>query len=137
LLGIALGIANVHQALPEAVVAVLLLGIFVDSRQASFWCAAIGATEHAIVECLECNAFPRELALGVFVAVEAQLGVERKIAAELEEERPTRWPYRLGESERSKSEIVRWGKVVQQGRDRRLRLGPMQPLGGGPRGCAF
>src|SRR6267378_1895912 len=48
----------------------------------------VGAAQNAIVERLEGDAFPRELPLGVFVAVQAELGVERKVAAELEEE----WP---------------------------------------------
>jgi hypothetical protein len=34
-----------------------------------------GATQDTIVERLERDAFARELALGVFVAVEAQLGI--------------------------------------------------------------
>ena len=46
-----------------------------------------GTAEQAIVERLEGDAFLRELALGVFMAVQAELGIERKIAAELEEER--------------------------------------------------
>src|SRR3984893_16607776 len=46
-----------------------------------------GTAEHAIVERLEGDAFLRELALGVFMAVQAELGIERKVAAELEEER--------------------------------------------------
>src|SRR5260370_7831278 len=48
----------------------------------------VGAAQNAIVERLEGDDFPRELPLGVFVAVQAELGVERKVAAELEEE----WP---------------------------------------------
>jgi len=48
----------------------------------------IGAAENAIVERLEDDALLRKLPLGVFVTVQAQLGIERKVAAELEEERP-------------------------------------------------
>ena len=48
----------------------------------------VGAAQDAVVERLERNALPGELAFGVFVAVQAQLGIERKVAAELEEERP-------------------------------------------------
>ena len=43
--------------------------------------------EHAVVERLEFDAFLRQLPLGVLVAVQAELGIERKVAAELEEER--------------------------------------------------
>jgi len=49
-----------------------------------FW---FGATEHAVVERLELNAFLCELAFGVFVAVETELGIEREVAAKLQEER--------------------------------------------------
>src|SRR5712671_3738564 len=48
----------------------------------------VGAAQDAIVERLERNALPGELAFGVFVTVQAQLGIERKVAAEFEEERP-------------------------------------------------
>ena len=48
----------------------------------------IGAAQDAVVERLKGDAFARELALGIFVAVQAELGIERKVAAELEEE----WP---------------------------------------------
>ena len=48
----------------------------------------IGAVQDAIVERLKSDALPGELALGVFVAVQAELGVERKVAAELQE----KWP---------------------------------------------
>jgi hypothetical protein len=47
----------------------------------------IGASEDAVVEGFEGDALLPELALGVFVAVQAQLGIERKVAAEFEEER--------------------------------------------------
>src|SRR5262245_60185794 len=48
----------------------------------------IGAAENAIVERFESDTFLRELALGVLMAVQAQLGIERKVATELEEKRP-------------------------------------------------
>src|SRR5207342_2739657 len=48
---------------------------------------ALGATQDAIVERLKRDAFACELALGVFVTVQAQLGIEWKVGAELEEER--------------------------------------------------
>ena len=48
----------------------------------------IGAAEDAVVERLERDPFARELVLGIFVAVEAEFRVERKVAAEFEEERP-------------------------------------------------
>ena len=48
----------------------------------------IGAAEHTIVEGLIGDALPLQLTLGVFMAVEAQLGVIGKVAAELEKERP-------------------------------------------------
>src|SRR6266849_4093881 len=47
----------------------------------------LGAAENAVVERLEGDTLLRELALGVFVAVQAKLGIKRKVAAELEEER--------------------------------------------------
>src|SRR5258708_31502938 len=47
----------------------------------------LGAAEDAIVERLESDAFLGELPLGVFVAVQAELGIEREVGAELEEER--------------------------------------------------
>src|SRR6202035_1613318 len=46
-----------------------------------------GTTKHAIVQRLEGDAFLHELALSVFMAVEVELGIERKVTAELEEER--------------------------------------------------
>jgi hypothetical protein len=46
----------------------------------------VSAAEDAVVERLEGDTFLRKLALGVFVAVQTQFGIERKIAAELEEE---------------------------------------------------
>lgn len=42
--------------------------------------------EHAIVERFEGDAFLNELLLSVFMAVQVELGIERKVAAELEEE---------------------------------------------------
>jgi hypothetical protein len=48
----------------------------------------IGALQDAVVERFESDTFLRELALGMFMAVQAQLGIERKVAAELEKERP-------------------------------------------------
>src|SRR5215469_2128171 len=48
----------------------------------------VGTPQDAVVEGLEGDAFLCELTLGVFVAVEAELGIERKVAAELEKERP-------------------------------------------------
>ena len=48
----------------------------------------VGTPPDAVVEGLEGDAFLGELTLGVFVAVEAELGIERKVAAELEKERP-------------------------------------------------
>src|SRR6201993_2277528 len=47
----------------------------------------VGTPQDAVVEGLEGNAFLCELTLGVFMAVEAELGIERKVAAELEKER--------------------------------------------------
>jgi hypothetical protein len=47
----------------------------------------VGAALDAVVERLEGNASVGELALGVLMAIEVQLGIERKIAAELQEER--------------------------------------------------
>jgi hypothetical protein len=47
----------------------------------------MGLIEDAVVECLEGNASVGELAFGILMAIEAQLGIERKIAAELQEER--------------------------------------------------
>ncbi len=48
----------------------------------------VGAAQDAIVERLERYALPGKLAFGVFVTVQAQLGIERKVAVEFEEERP-------------------------------------------------
>jgi hypothetical protein len=48
----------------------------------------IGTRENAVVERLKRDAFLRKLALGVFVTVQAELGIEGKVAAELEKE----WP---------------------------------------------
>jgi hypothetical protein len=47
----------------------------------------IGAAQDPIVERREGDAFARQLPLGVFVPIQVQLGIERKVAAELEEER--------------------------------------------------
>src|ERR1700741_481052 len=46
-----------------------------------------GTLPDAVVEGLEGNAFLCELTLGVFMPVEAEFGIERKVAAELEKER--------------------------------------------------
>ena len=74
-----------QQAQPFAQQAVDLLGreAVADLLQA----CRIGTAQNAIVERLEGDAFAGELALGVFVTVEAQLGIERKVGAELQEER--------------------------------------------------
>ena len=48
----------------------------------------IGAAEHTIVERLIGDALPLQLTLGVFMAVEAQLGVIGKVSTKLEKERP-------------------------------------------------
>src|SRR6476620_1983655 len=45
-----------------------------------------GTAQDTIVECFERDLFLRQLALGIFMAVQAQLGIEWKVAAELEEE---------------------------------------------------
>src|SRR6201988_2481114 len=47
----------------------------------------VGTLPDAVVEGLEGDAFLCELTLGVFMPVEAELGIERKVAAELEKER--------------------------------------------------
>src|SRR3954452_4193992 len=47
----------------------------------------IDTTQDTVVEGLELDALPYKLALGIFVAVKTKLGVERKVAAELEKER--------------------------------------------------
>ena len=46
----------------------------------------VSATENAVVECLEGDALTGQLPLQVLVAVKTQLGVERKVGAELDEE---------------------------------------------------
>jgi len=48
----------------------------------------VGAAQHPIVERLIGDALPLQLTLGVFMAVEAQLGIVGKVAAKLEKERP-------------------------------------------------
>jgi len=47
----------------------------------------IGAAQDAIVERLKGNTFTCQLPLGVFMAVEVKLGIERKVGAELDKER--------------------------------------------------
>ena len=47
----------------------------------------VGAAEQAVVECLEGDALPPQLALDVLVPVEAQLGVVGEVGAELDEQR--------------------------------------------------
>ena len=47
----------------------------------------IGAAQDAVVERFEDDPFARQLPLGIFVPVDAELGVERKIGAELDKER--------------------------------------------------
>jgi hypothetical protein len=49
--------------------------------------ARIGASEQAVVECLEGDAGPRELALHVLVPVETELAGVGEVGAELDEER--------------------------------------------------
>ena len=70
-----------QQAQPFAQQTVDLLGreAVADLLQAR----GLGAAENAVVERREGDAFARKLALGVFVTVEAQLGIERKVGAEL------------------------------------------------------
>jgi hypothetical protein len=55
----------------------------------------IGAAQNAIVERLEGDVFASQLPLGVFVAIDAKLGIERKVGAELQEERPEVTVYRI------------------------------------------
>jgi hypothetical protein len=47
----------------------------------------VGTRQDAVIEGLEGNVFLCELTLGVFVPVKAELGIERKVAAELQKER--------------------------------------------------
>ena len=47
----------------------------------------IGTTQNAVIERLEGDAFAGKSLLGVFVTVDAQLGIERKVGAELQKER--------------------------------------------------
>ena len=74
-----------QQAQPFAQQSVDLLGreAIADVLQAD----RVGAAQNAVVEGFKGNAFACQLALGVFVAVETQFGIERKVGAELEEER--------------------------------------------------
>jgi hypothetical protein len=47
----------------------------------------VRATEHAIIESLKCDPLACKLALGIFVSVQAQFGIEGKVPVELEKER--------------------------------------------------
>ena len=74
-----------QQAQPFAQQAVDLLGreTIADLLQA----CRIDTTQNAVIERLKRDAFAGELSLGVFVTVEAQFGIERKVGAELQKER--------------------------------------------------
>src|SRR5258705_8497589 len=77
------GVRKKTQQLAQQAVDLFGREVVADSLQLLWF----GATEHAVVERLELNSFPCKLAFGVFVAVETELGIERKVAAKLQEKR--------------------------------------------------